>query len=132
MTKAIADIVLDQAIDYIIANGNGLIICSDDIFTSELPDYTKVTTIANLTAIHVLSAPDFTKSDGATSGRRAIVASQVDLSITDTGDAYHLCVLDTVNSVVLAVTNITVETLTSGGVTTTPIFDIELQDPSPY
>jgi len=90
--------VLDAMGDYISANGDYQYLCTDDL--SDPPTYTEVTSTFALTGAVDLSG-DFTQEDGDTSGRQLTVAAHEDVSITVTGEAGHICIVDSGNSKVL-------------------------------
>ena len=129
MAKYSHDDVLDAALDEIIDNADYMYLCTSSTETAGVPDYTKVTTTANLIAGHAVTSGDFTKADGDTSGRKVTVAEQASLSVTSTGDAVNVCLVDSGNTKVLYQTTCTTQSLTSGSQVTIPEWDIELRDP---
>ena len=70
---------------------------------------------------------DFTIADGAVNGRRVTIAQQLDIPITNTGDADHVALDDGVD--LIYVTTATLQSLTSGGTVTTGSWDVEVADP---
>lgn len=76
---------------------------------------------------HTLTGGDFTNADGDSSGRKATVAQQADLSIDASGDADHVVMNDGTD---YYVTTCTSQSLTSGGTVTVPAWDIEFADPT--
>lgn len=124
MGKSIHDDVLDAALSYLQDNGNEMNVCSQEPTT-----YTEAHSTYML-AQQALGAGDYTIANGDTSGRKVTVAEQADISVTNSGDATHVAIVDTVNSKLLLVTTCTTQTLTSGNTVTVPAFDDEIADPS--
>ena len=124
MAKSINDDVLDAAFDYLADNGNEMNVCS-----AEPTTYTQAHATYML-AQHALTSADYAKADGDTSGRKVTIAEQADISVTNSGDATHIAIVDTVNSKLLLVTTCTSQTLTAGNTVTVPAFDDEIADPT--
>ena len=74
-----------------------------------------------------IDGTDFTNADGDTSGRKLIIGTQIDMSITATGTADHVAIDDGTDYVITTATS---QGLTSGGTVTTPAFDYEIGDPT--
>lgn len=129
MPKFTNDLVYDAAIDYIINNANSMRVCSAAILTGGVPDYSKVTGSAALTGSIAVAPGDFTKQDGAVSGRRATIVQKVDQPITLSGTAEFVCLVNTGASRVLWATECVSQSLVSGNNVTVPTWDIELRDP---
>lgn len=130
MAKYSEDDILDAGLQYIIDECDGLTVCTSDVTTASVPDYTKVSSTSALIAVHTMASGDFTIADGDVSGRKVTIAAQNDLPITTTGTAEHICLIDTVGSVVLYMTTCTAQSLTSGNNVSVPAWDIELRDPA--
>jgi len=73
-----------------------------------------------------LTASDFTKANGDTSGRKVTIAAKSGISITATGTADHVVIDDGVDYVV---TTATAQALTAGGTVSTPAWKDEVADP---
>jgi len=129
MAKWAHDDIMDAALDYIIDNSDYLYLCTSDTETAGTPDYTKVTTTANLISGHAVTSGDFAIDDGDTSGRKVTVAEQANLSVTVSGDAVNVCLVDSGNTKVLYQTTCTTQSLSSGSQVTIPAWDIEFRDP---
>ena len=119
MAKFINDIVLDAAIDKMIAEGNLVA-----LFDTYSTDYTTINT--NKLGSYV---PVLTKADGDVSGRKLNLAASAGISITATGNFNNFAVLDTVGLTVLYVGNGTTKALTSGDTVDAPTSDLEFADP---
>lgn len=76
---------------------------------------------------HTLTAGDFTKANGDTSGRKVTVAAQNNLSIDASGTATHVAITDGVD---YYVTTVSSQALTSGGTVSIGAWDIEFADPT--
>lgn len=119
MTFAATDGMIDGGLNKVILSTN-LTVCAGfptsfgDITTREL-------------ATVVVDGADFSKADGDVSGRKAIVATQISMSITADGTADHVVIDDGVSE--YEVTECTAQALTTGGTVTTPAWDIEIADP---
>ena len=123
MGKLVGDAVLDGALNIIKNTGNLLV-----ALPSEPASYAAANS-AKLAETSMASG-DYTIADGTTSGRRATVAAKTGVSITTSGTANHLAILDTVNSRLLYVTTCPSQALTSGGTVSFAAWDIEIRDPS--
>lgn len=77
-----------------------------------------------------VSSGDFTKGDAAGGGRKVDVAQKTGASITDSGNAQHIALLDTVNSVLLQVTTCTLQAVTSGNTATVNTYALSHGDPT--
>ncbi len=132
------DAMLDAALDNLSGVANGLIVCTAgaDGGSGVPASYADITTPLGtgsgvaLTGIVTINSGDFTKADGDVSGRKSTVAEQATIPIVATGDAAHICILNTSTSEVLYVTECTVQSLSSGSNVTVPVWDIEVRDPS--
>lgn len=71
---------------------------------------------------------DFTKGDGDTNGRKLTTLQQTGVSITNSGTAQHIALLDVAGTELLAVTTCTSQAVTSGNTATINAFDIEISD----
>jgi len=130
MAKFAHDLVYEASLDYIIANANSLRLCSADILTGGVPDYTKITGAAALTGPVAVIPGNFTKQEGLVSGRRATMVAKVDVPLTVTGVADYVCLLNTTNTRVLWVTDCVSQNVVSGNNITVPTWDIEFRDPA--
>lgn len=126
MGKWANDAVMDAALDEIINNATKQVVCSQ-----------QPTTYAEANATYALAdvtidSGDFSKANGDTSGRKATVAAQSGVLIDASGNATHIALIDTVNSVLLYVTTCTTQSLTANGSNTVniPAWDIEIADPA--
>jgi len=124
MGKSIHNDVLDAALSYIENNCDELDVCS-----------TEPTTFAEahttyMLAQHAMTSGDFTVGEGDSNGRKVAVAEQANITITNSGTAQHIALVDTVNSKLLLVTTCDSQALTSGNTVTVPTFDDEIADPT--
>jgi hypothetical protein len=120
MAKFINDVILDAAVDKVIADADKVI-----LFDSYSTDFATINT--NKLGEY---APTMSKANGDTSGRKAILAAQAAVPITAAGNFNNFAVVDTVNSRVLYVGNGTTKPLTIGDKVDTPENDLEFADPS--
>lgn len=124
MAKSIHDDVLDAALEYLEENGDEINVCSAQPTT-----YAEAHTTYML-AQHTLTTADSVVANGDSSGRKITWSQQADITITNSGTATHVAVVDTGNSKLLLVTTCTSQALTSGNTVTIPTFDDEIADPS--
>lgn len=118
----INDRVFDNGLTVLDTEANRL-----DITSQEATTYTEATstyTLGNKTSLSV-GAPQ----DGASNGRRVIVAAITDGSVTGTGTASHWAVVDTGNSRLLATGALSSsQGVTSGNTFTLGAFSITIPD----
>lgn len=110
MTKTVHDDVLDAAHDYMATNGNKQTACSAAPTT-----YAEATSTYMLAEV-ALAGGDYTNAAGAgtPAGRKCTVGAKSGVTITNTGTATHIAIVDTVNSKLLRVTSCTSLALTAG------------------
>lgn len=124
MAKAIADEVLDAALDKI-ATGTRMTVCS-----GEPANFAGISGVS--LADVVLTAGDgngdYVVGNGDTNGRKVAVAQQSAITIDSSGTATHVAIDD--GSLLLLVTTCTSQALTAGGTVTVPTFDDEIADPT--
>lgn len=130
MPKYQNDLMLDAALDYIIDNCDEMRVCTSDVLTGGTPDITKIEGASALTGAISMSSGDFTKDDGDVSGRKVTVGAKNDQSITATGSAEHIVLVDSTGPTVLYMTTCTAQSLTSGNNVSVPAWDIEVRDPA--
>jgi hypothetical protein len=124
MGKSVHDDVLDAALD-VIRTG-----CDKMTALSGAPaGYADASAVLVL-AEAAMGTGDFTISDGDVSGRKVAVGEKDGVSVSGTGTATHVALLDTAGSRVLYVTTATAQALTSGNTMTFESWDIEIGDPA--
>lgn len=121
MGKAQNDLGLDAALDWF-AGSTKQVACSAQPTT-----YAEATSTYMLAEI-VIDSGDFAKADGDTSGRKLTIAQQADVTVTNTGDATHVALVSTADSVLRYVTTCDTVTLTAASTVTFPAWDIEIAD----
>lgn len=118
------DRVLDNGLTILDTEANRLDICSAEPTT--YAEATSTYTLGNKTSLSV-GAP----ADRSPSGRKVTVAAITDGTVSGTGTATHVAVVDTVNSRLLAVQALSAsQAVTSGNTFTLPAFDIGIPDPA--
>ena len=124
-TKLAPDVTLDKMLDYI-ATATQMIVCSG----SSSPTNGAGALSAAL-ASATMAGGDFTKADDATGalGRKVTVAAKTSLSVSASGDATCVALLD-VSNVLLYVTTCTTQTLTSGNTVNVPSWKVQIGDPT--
>jgi len=110
MGKSVNDLVLDASHDYMITNGDKQVACSAEPTTYAEANATYM--LANV----ALVGGDYTKAAGAgtPAGRKCTVAAKSGVTISNSGTATHVAIIDTVNSALLRVTTCTSLALTAG------------------
>jgi len=126
MVKTVHDDVLDAALNYIKNNGDRLCICS-----AQPTSYTEAITTYKL-AILTIDSADYTgPSNGDASGRKIRINAQTGITVDSSGDAVYVAIAkSTATTALLYVTSCTTQTLTSGNTVNTPVWDIEILDPT--
>jgi hypothetical protein len=124
-TKLAPDVTLDKMLDYI-STATQMIVCSG----SSSPTNGAGALSAAL-ASSSMSSGDFAKADDATGalGRKVTVAAKTSLSVSASGDATCVALLDSSN-VLLYVTTCTTQTLTSGNTVNVPSWKVQIGDPT--
>lgn len=120
MAKWANDSVLDALLDKV-ATANQLIVCDGQ-------PTDRADALAKALASVTVDSGDFSKGNGDVNGRKLTVAQQSTISITATGDADHVALVD--GSSLLYVTTVDSQTLTSGNTVTVPVWTVTVADPS--
>ncbi len=126
MAKSInTAVVYDVALNYIKNNGTRHCVCSTEPTT-----YTQAITTYML-AIKTISSADYTgPAAGDVSGRKITINQAAAVPVTNSGDAQHVAIADSVNLVLLLVTTCTLQALVAGNTVTTPAFKWEMTNPT--
>jgi hypothetical protein len=126
MGKVAPDGMIDSALNWVAGSANYYTVCS-----GSPSDYTTARATNCLAGIGITSGC-FTKSDygGAGGGRRLDITAKTSASITVSGSALAVCLLDTTNSRLLYVTTCTEQYLVQGGTVDIPTWMINIQDPT--
>jgi hypothetical protein len=132
VTKFANDSFMNAALDWVEANGKKMYVCTTAISSASVPSYTKITTTANLTgAITMSASASYTQAAGDSSGRKTTVSQKASVTVTGSGTAARVCLVDSSGSGTVAyITTCTSQALTSGNTVTIPTWDIEVADPS--
>lgn len=123
MTKFANDLIMDAALDFLIAEAERIVVCSG--YPASYAGVAAVTL-----ADDAIAGGDITKANGDTSGRKATIAQQANVPIDNSGTATHVAVVDDTGTRILLVTECTSQALTAGGTVTIPAFDEEIGDPT--
>lgn len=124
MPKQAPDATIDQMLTYI---GGANVMHAISAYAMD-DTYTTVTTnsLANVS----MAGGDFTNAAGDTSGRKVTVAAKTGASITATGTATHVALVNSTGSTVRYVTTCNSQALTSGGTVNFPSWKVEVLDPT--
>ena len=120
MAKKCADSVLDAALDKI-GDATSMI-----ALAAEPADRSAALSGALATA--TMAGGDYTNANGDTNGRKVTVAQKSGVTVSATGTATHIALID--GSELLYVTTCTSQALTSGNTMTFPAWDVEVADPT--
>jgi hypothetical protein len=123
MGKYAPDAFFDQAFSFVSGSANYYTVCSGSPTT-----YADARTNLALAGIAVTSGC-FSVGDD-TSGRSLTIAAKTSASITASGSALAVCLLNITNSTLLYVTTCTQQYLVSGGTVDIPSWKINIQDPT--
>jgi hypothetical protein len=124
MAKSVHDDVLDGALNIIKNNCTRMVACSAQPTTFTEANATFA--LANVT----MASGDFTAANGDTSGRKLTVASKTGVSVTTSGTANHVALLDVTNSKLLYVTTCTAQGVSTGGTVDFGTWKVEIADPT--
>lgn len=131
VTKFANDSMMDAALDWVKSNGAKMYVCTASISSASVPSYTKITSTAALTgAISMSSLASVSLASGDSSGRKLTVPEKTSVSVTGSGTAARVCLVNSSGSVVTYVTTCSSQSLASGNTITVPEWDIEIADPS--
>lgn len=126
MGKLVPDARLDIFLDAIANECTRIAICSTQPTT-----YTEANATYNLASATLTAGVgngSFTKGDGDTNGRKLTTLQKTGVSITSSGTAQHIALLDVAGTELLAVTTCSSQAVTSGNTATINAFDIEISD----
>ncbi len=122
MGKVVADAVLDAALNQI-ATANLMVALPSEPASFAAAQSAKLAEVA-------MTSGDFSISNGTVSGRRVVVAGKSGLTVTTSGTANHIALLNTAaTSALLYVTTAPSEVLTSGGTLNIASWQAEIADP---
>jgi phosphosulfolactate synthase (CoM biosynthesis protein A) len=121
MAKWQADVILDQALNYVLNNATQMAVCS-----TQPANYTEAVTTYKLALKTGLTSGSFTLGDGDTSGRKITTAQQAGVTVDTGGTATHVALCS--GTVLLLVTTCTSQALTGGNTVTIPAYKFTLPD----
>lgn len=125
MAKNIPTAVIDLSLDNIRTASDKMVVCSAQPTT-----YTEANATFALADVAVADA-DFTLAAGDTSGRKITVAAKSGVTVDASGTATHIAIIDTVNSLLKAITTCTSQAISVGGTVDIPSFKVwEIQQPT--
>lgn len=124
MTHFVNNAVKDAALDDIINNADEAI-----VYAGGASDY--ATVIADAVHTFTLAGGDLTKAAGTTSGRKVVCNGLSSAAADASGVVNSIAFVDTVNSVVKAVSAMPQKTLNAGDPVDVSAFDLwEIEDPA--
>lgn len=125
MAKTVDQNTQDAALNDIKTNANKLVVLSAQATT-----FTEGNTTFMLANTALVSG-DFTLAAGDVSGRKVTVGAKSGISVTNSGTATHVGVIDTTNSRVKAQTTCTSQAINTGGTVDVPSYKVlEVQNPT--
>jgi hypothetical protein len=123
MGKVAPDNMIDMAFLWISGSANYYTVCSGSPAT-----YTDARVTNCLAGIGITTGCFANSND--TSGRKMDITAKTSASITVSGSALAVCILNTTSSNLLYVTTCTEQYLVSGGTVDIPTWKINIQDPT--
>lgn len=126
MAKYVNDLIMDQGLAYLKANGNLLVLCE-----GQPASYAAATTDkpgGNALGEIVLDSDDWAITDGTVSGRKVTMSQQTGITVDVSGNCDHVAVVDTVGENLLLVTTVAQQALTQGNTVTVNAFKDEIAD----
>jgi hypothetical protein len=124
MAKTLDDSVIDGSLNIIKSGGTQLCVCNAQPTT-----YAEATSTFKLALKTGLTSGSYTGPvNGDVSGRKLTVNAQVGVTVDSSGTAVYAAICS--GSVLLAVTTITSQVLTSGNTVNIPAFKFEIADPT--
>lgn len=124
MAKYVLPGALDQTLQYLATCGNLLTVCSTSPATYVQSSSTYM--LAN-TAV---ACTIYTLQNGASSGRRATLAAQNGVSVTNSGTACYVTIINSTTCTLLYVTTSASQVLTAGNTVNIGSWSIEIADPT--
>lgn len=121
MGKWVHDLVLDAALDFV-AGANLMIACNNSV--ANRTDAVTTYALADV----AMTANDFTKADGNSSGRKVTVAQKTGVTVDANGTANHVALCNA--TLLLYATTATAQALTAGNTMTFNAWAIEIADPT--
>lgn len=122
MTNIVVDAALDALLDYIADNAIALHVCSGN-------PADRAAVLTNSLGNVTIDSSDFTKADGAVSGRRHTLAQQSIASASSSGTAHCVALID--GASLYRVIDLSADqAITSGNPITVSAHDHEVRDPS--
>jgi len=124
MAKFANTLVMDAALAKV-ATGVSQLVC-----TSQPTDRATALAAALATASMTvgLGSGDYTAAAGTINGRKVTMTAKTAVSVTTSGTATHVAIID--GSILLYVTTCTSQVLTAGNTVTIPTWKIEISDPA--
>lgn len=133
MAKTVNPNILDAALNVIKVGITGYGPCNKMVVCSAQPTtYTEANATYMLANV-AMTGTDFTLGNGVTGGttpRLVTMGSKSGVSVTNSGTATYVALIDSVNSVLLEVTTCTSQALTAGNTVTFPSWTIEISAPT--
>ena len=124
MAVKVEDWAFDNGLDGVATTGD-----EQRILNAEPTDFADTGGAKLLGSVSMVGG-DFTVQDGATSGRRVTVGAKTGASITQTGTANHLSIVDTVNSRLLMTTTTPATPVSSSESRDINSWEWEIADPT--
>lgn len=125
MGKKVHDNVLDAALNLIKTTGNRVFVC-----TTEPANFAEANGALKLASANTDANSYTGPANGDSSGRKITMNQISDITVAANGNAAHVCIGDSANSILLYVTTCTSQTLTANNTVSIPAWDIEIADPT--
>jgi hypothetical protein len=124
MAKSVSTAVLDLALNQLKNNSNKMVVCSAQPTTFLEGNATFM--LANV----AMASTDYTLAAGDTSGRKVTMGAKTGVSITNSGTATHVALVNTTGSTLDLVTTCTSQAISTGGTVDIPAWKWEINLPT--
>jgi hypothetical protein len=124
MAKGVSTAVLDLALNQIKTNSNKMTVCSSAPAT--YTDANATLMLANV----AMASGDYTLAAGDTSGRKITTTLKSGISVSTSGTATHVAIINTTGSTLDLWTTCTSQAINTGGTVDVPAWKWEIQNPT--
>lgn len=124
MAKSVSTAVLDLALNQLKNNSNKQTVCSAQPTTYAEANATFM--LANV----AMASGDYTLAAGDTSGRKVTMSAKSAISVTNSGTATHVAIINSTGSTLDLVTTCTSQAISTGGTVDIPAWKWEINLPT--
>ena len=124
------DSMLDAGLSWVKTNGAKMYVCTASVSSSSTVTYSTIVAAALTGAISQSALASVAIATGDVSGRKLAVPAASSVTVTASGTAARVCLVNSSGSVATYITTCTSQVLTSGNTVSVPSWKIEIADPS--